>query len=346
MVQNQVGNREKYLLSPVCESDVRYSYYQRFSASLATMAARMRLPGTVFWATVTLVSVATDIVTGWHFPAKVPNRPYHEAKMGEIATRIRRRDAVNVGSARRQSSRWSTSNDLVDDLETERTAECDPSSPRTTSTASAVSMVPMKLDDAQREFVVGYLNKHHADFLLALATAFSPLGSEMARANVWSGGSFALESARLAQIIDPIDSDSNDADWTLTLDVTVQRRGQAKPELRTVQLSASANPVPERARYYDGPAVTTAVPAIDVTQDVTMRLPIDDLIRKLCRLCAIVQYPQLSGKLIQLAFQLGGAGVGKLPENMYVHSRPMCWPRYSATASTFPSHPYVGTTGT
>jgi hypothetical protein len=343
MPRIQIGIRDKYALSPACELDVTKDTKRKIFCKRQTMTSRMR-SGTVLWATA-LVSVATEIVTGWHFPTEVPNRPYHEAIRRDFASSIRRHETVHAGSAWRQSSRWSTSNDLVDDLETEQSAESDPSSPMTTSTSSTVSMVPMKLDDTQREFVVGYLNKHHADFLLALATAFSPLGSEMARANVWSGGSFALESARLAQIIDPT-NDSDDNDWTLTLDVTVQRRGQAKPELRTVQLSASANPVPERARYYDGPAVTTAVPVIDVALDVTRRLPIDDLIRKLCRLCAIVQYPQVSGKLIQLAFQLGGAGVGKLPENMYVVGS-LLWTtiRFSGPRPA-PLTPFVGTTGT
>ena len=46
------------------------------------------------------------------------------------------------------------------------------------------------------------------------------------------------------------------------------------------------------------------------------RLPMDDLVRKLLRLCWMVDEPTMTGKLMQLAIQLGGDGVGKLPENM------------------------------
>jgi hypothetical protein len=36
----------------------------------------------------------------------------------------------------------------------------------------------------------------------------------------------------------------------------------------------------------------------------------------------MVGMPEVSGNLIQLAIQLGGDGVGKLPENMYLNQVP------------------------
>lgn len=50
--------------------------------------------------------------------------------------------------------------------------------------------------------------------------------------------------------------------------------------------------------------------------------PIDDLVRRLNRLCWIVNKPMITGKLIQLALQLGGDGVGELKENMFLNQVP------------------------
>lgn len=166
-----------------------------------------------------------------------------------------------------------------------------------------------ELDATQRDFILGYLNKHHTDLLISLAEAFSSLGSEMAVANVWSGGSFAIASATIVNI------DS----LNLTLNVTVQIRGKPAEE-RSVQFPLTADPVPERERSYDK---AVSVPEAD-EECVNGRLPIDDIVRKLCRLCWIVNKPEVSGKLIQLAFQLNGAGVGQLPENMYVCATEVC----------------------
>jgi hypothetical protein len=51
-------------------------------------------------------------------------------------------------------------------------------------------------------------------------------------------------------------------------------------------------------------------------------LPIDDMVRRLNRLCWIVNKPKATGKLLQLAIQLGGAGVGELKENMFLNQVP------------------------
>jgi hypothetical protein len=58
-----------------------------------------------------------------------------------------------------------------------------------------------------------------------------------------------------------------------------------------------------------------------VPRDLNL-LPVDDMVRRLNRLCWIVNKPAATGKLIQLALQLGGAGVGDLKENMFLNQVP------------------------
>ena len=159
-----------------------------------------------------------------------------------------------------------------------------------------------QLTPEQYDFVLGYLNQHHSDFLLRLAEVCSPLGAEMAKANVWSGGSFALDQARIVDI----------NRQELQLQVVVMRRNQPD-RTETVTISLNANPIPEKQR---------AFPSRPMIPDNPNRCAIDDIVRRLCRLCWIAGQPQVSGKLIQLAIQLGGAQVGKLPENLYLNQVP------------------------
>lgn len=49
---------------------------------------------------------------------------------------------------------------------------------------------------------------------------------------------------------------------------------------------------------------------------------IDIIVRKLSRLCWMVKMPEVTGKLIQLAIQLGEKEVGKLHENMFLNQVP------------------------
>jgi hypothetical protein len=162
------------------------------------------------------------------------------------------------------------------------------------------------LTAAQRDFVLGYLNQHHTAFLMALVTAFSDMGTEMAHANVWSGGSYTIPSAAL------VDVTATD----VTLEATIQRRGSAAPEARRVTIPLEASPIPERRRSYDVDSPMIAAPE----WSVPLRPPtaMDRLVRQLCRWAWIVRQPALTGKLLQLAIQLGGRGIGKLPDNMYV----------------------------
>lgn len=81
--------------------------------------------------------------------------------------------------------------------------------------------------------------------------------------------------------------------------------------LRTVD----ADPIPERKRMYDS---KPPVPKYDGVALSAM----DDIVRRLCRLCWIVDMPKATGKLIQLGIQLGDAEIGKLPENMFLNQVP------------------------
>mmetsp|Transcript_18484 Transcript_18484/g.53301 ORF Transcript_18484/g.53301 Transcript_18484/m.53301 type:complete len:122 (+) Transcript_18484:128-493(+) len=50
--------------------------------------------------------------------------------------------------------------------------------------------------------------------------------------------------------------------------------------------------------------------------------PVDDFVRRMNRLCLIVNRPAVTGKLIQLAIQIGGDGVGKVHDNLYLNQVP------------------------
>lgn len=158
------------------------------------------------------------------------------------------------------------------------------------------------LTEKQLDFTLGYLNKHHEDLLTEFARAFSSVGSEMAKANVWSGGSYAIESTEITAI----------STESLTLKVTVKLRGKDKAKVETVSVPLDSDPVPESKRKYVPKPPVKRFEGISWTS-------IDCITRKLCRLCWMVQKPEVTGKLIQLACQLGGDNIGKLPENMYLN---------------------------
>ena len=150
---------------------------------------------------------------------------------------------------------------------------------------------------------MGYLNKHHGSTLIKFADAFSELGSEMAKANTWSGDSFTIQKATLV--------DLNEKEFVL--DVMVEKRGKGASQ-EQVRIALDADPVVERQRAYGN------LP--QVPHDDKERLPIDDVVRRLNRLCWIVKDIAVTGKLTQLAIQMGGSTLPKLPENMYLNQVP------------------------
>ena len=170
------------------------------------------------------------------------------------------------------------------------------------SSSSAAVDKSSPLTEKQIDFTLGYLNKHHEDLLADFAKAFSAVGSEMANANAWSGGSYVIENTEITAI----------STEELELKVTVQLRGKSSAKMETVSVQLDADPIPEKKRMY------ISKPPIQTFEGVNMT-SMDFMVRRLCRLCWMVQKPEVTGKLIQLACQLGGDDVGKLPENMYLN---------------------------
>ena len=165
------------------------------------------------------------------------------------------------------------------------------------------SLTPMEnLDPDQLDFFMGYLNKHHTDLLQIFAEAYSSLGTTASQRNVFSGGSYKIIHAAVTSIR------NND----LHLTVTVNDRGQPQPLIEQVTISLDSNPIQAKQFRY------TQLPPVP-----TMPHPVDRTVRQLNRLCWMVHFPQVTGKLIQLGIQLGGRNrVGFLKDDMYLNQIP------------------------
>lgn len=50
--------------------------------------------------------------------------------------------------------------------------------------------------------------------------------------------------------------------------------------------------------------------------------PMDEVVRRLCRLCWIVNKPSVTGKLVQLGIQTGDKAVGEIRENLFLNQVP------------------------
>lgn len=173
------------------------------------------------------------------------------------------------------------------------------------SSSSAANKVKA-LDDTQVEFTVGYLNKHHGDMLTTFADIYTDLGAEAAKRNKFSGGSFKIQEAKLVGL---------DSSGALALQVTCKDRNKPEPIVERTTVSLNAVPIESKQRNY------TPLPQILVL-GVKEVNPMDDFVRRLNRLAWMAHYPQVTGKLIQLAIQVGGDKVGELHENLYLNQVP------------------------
>mmetsp|Transcript_16165 Transcript_16165/g.29158 ORF Transcript_16165/g.29158 Transcript_16165/m.29158 type:complete len:514 (+) Transcript_16165:47-1588(+) len=162
------------------------------------------------------------------------------------------------------------------------------------------------LDDKQLEFCKAYLNEHHAtDVLLPFTRAFSELGSISVKKNAWMGGSYSILGAEVTDI-------TSDA---LHLEATVQEGQTTKTQ--NVVISLDSDPVKSMARTYP------TLPPIDPLKlERASKVPIDNFCRRMIRLCNIVKAYEATGKMIQMGVQLGGKGVGKLHDDMYLNQVP------------------------
>jgi hypothetical protein len=164
-----------------------------------------------------------------------------------------------------------------------------------------------QLDERQLDFTMGYLNKHHKDMLTTFVDVYTELGAEAAKRNAFSGGSFKIQDATIVGI--DLDSDS------LELVVTVQDRSQNEPTIQKTTVPLTADPIPSKTRQF------APLPQIQYLTDKENN-PVDALMRRLNRLAWMARYPQVTGKLIQWAIQIGGEGVGELRENLYLNQVP------------------------
>ena len=166
---------------------------------------------------------------------------------------------------------------------------------------SSDSTSPSALDKDQLDFFMGYLNKHHRDLLQTFAEAYSDLGATAAQRNVFSGGSYKFVDAAITNL------HNNE----LNLEVTINDRNQREPVIEYVTFSLDANPIKAKRFQF------TELPPVPVVPH-----PVDHVVRQLNRLCWMVNYPKVTGKLIQLGIQLGGTGVGALKEDLYLNQVP------------------------
>ena len=165
------------------------------------------------------------------------------------------------------------------------------------------------LDEKQIDFTCGYLNKHHSDVILKFAETFSELGTQKAKKNAWSGGSYVLESAKLVDI-DPEGT-------TMKLEATIKER-KSEPRQETVSVALDASPVTKVRSPHANMAL---IPPNDGS-GLQNQHPVDDLVRRLNRLCWICDKPETTGKLIQLGIQIGGEKIGELKDNLFLNQVP------------------------
>lgn len=152
------------------------------------------------------------------------------------------------------------------------------------------------LSREQLEFSIAYLNEHHkSDLLLPLVNAFSDLGTKSVEKNMWIGGSYTIIDASLTDI-------TRDE---LHLEASIKEGEKIKTE--SVKIHLDADPVPGMARTYK-----TLPPCSPMHLNHSSRLPIDNFVRRMNRLCNIVKAYSATGKMIQLGVQMSGKGMGKL----------------------------------
>jgi len=162
-------------------------------------------------------------------------------------------------------------------------------------------------DEKQKDFTIGYLNKHHGDLLTSFAIAFTELGAEMTKRNRFSGGSYKILDATLVDV-------SKDE---ITLDVTVKERVKKEPSVERVDCSLDATVVK------GAPGGFKDLPLVPPAREGAAS-PIDQFVRRINRLCVMVKQPSVTGKLIQLGLQIqpDGNRVGEVKENLFLNQVP------------------------
>lgn len=162
------------------------------------------------------------------------------------------------------------------------------------------------LNEEQLEFSLAYLNEHHKeDVLLPFVKAFSELGTTAIKKNTWIGGSYQIIDASITDITQD----------ELYLDASIKQGEKIKIE--SVKINLDSDPVPGMARTYP-----TLPPCNPMHLNHAAKLPIDNFVRRMNRLCNIVKAYSATGKMVQLGVQMGGNGVGKLHDDLYLNQIP------------------------
>lgn len=164
---------------------------------------------------------------------------------------------------------------------------------------AAASATATTLDEKKADFCRGYLNKHHQDVLCLFAEAYTDLGTQKSARNSFSGGSFKIVESKVTNV----------SAETMELEVTIDDRAKKEPIIETVTFPLDAELVVNKPYFMPLP------PSPEMDNDV------DNLVRKLNRLCYQVKRPDVTGKLIQMGIQFGSS-VGELKENMFLNQVP------------------------
>lgn len=165
------------------------------------------------------------------------------------------------------------------------------------------------LDAKQLDFVLGYMNKHHGDLLVKIAETFSEVGAEKKRKNALMMNSYQIVSAKIVAID------------TKSFELEVEINQRKKSFSKTVEVDLDAAPVIKiRKAPMNSLNRRDNIPLL-IANDLDL-LPIDDIIRRLCRMCWMANEPAATGKLFQLGIQLGGSDIGKIKDNMYLNQVP------------------------
>mmetsp|Transcript_27964 Transcript_27964/g.32042 ORF Transcript_27964/g.32042 Transcript_27964/m.32042 type:complete len:564 (-) Transcript_27964:192-1883(-) len=198
----------------------------------------------------------------------------------------------------------------------------------TNNSSSSSPSTPSSFDDKQLDFTMGYLNKHHRDALRAFAEVFTPLGIIQAKKNAFSGGTYEIVDAsvtgieynhnvalELSKATEETDVDANGNVGFLTLEVKVKIWNEKEAKIETVQVPLDAEPNKASSyKYHNIPLVPKGIK--------TSSNHIDDFVRRMNRLCYIINKSEVSGKLIQLAYQIGGDQDLLLKDNLYLNQVP------------------------
>jgi hypothetical protein len=162
------------------------------------------------------------------------------------------------------------------------------------------------LNDDQLEFCTAYINEHHkVDILLPFTRAFSTLGVTSIQMNMWMGGSYTIMDATITDIT------TND------LYILANVQDGQKMVNESIAISLNAHPISGMLKTY------STLPKLDTSVlDHASSIPIDNFCRRMIRLCNIVKAYSATGKMIQMGVQLGGKGVGKLRNDLYLNQVP------------------------